>query len=91
MKQIANVKLPQGGVYAIAFRPDGKVLAAAGADGMVRLYQPRDRLADQGVRPGDGQADVGGPERRGHRRSPPKQEEAIETEALPKGMSLASL
>jgi WD40 repeat protein len=40
VKQISSIKLPQGGVYAIAFRPDGKALAAAGADGLVRLYNP---------------------------------------------------
>ena len=40
VKQIANVKLPQGGVYAVSFRPDGKILAAGGADGLVRLFNP---------------------------------------------------
>jgi WD40 repeat protein len=40
VKRIANVKVPQGGIYAVAFRPDGKLLAAAGADGMVRFYDP---------------------------------------------------
>ena len=40
VKQIANVKIPQGGIYAVAFRPDGKVLAAAGADGIVRFINP---------------------------------------------------
>ena len=40
VKQIANVKIREGGVYAVAFRPDGKILAAAGADGMVRLFNP---------------------------------------------------
>src|SRR5262249_47135683 len=37
VKEVARVKVPQGGIYAVAFHPDGKVLAATGADGMVRL------------------------------------------------------
>ena len=40
VKQIANVKIPQGAVYAVAFRPGGKTLAAAGSDGKVRLINP---------------------------------------------------
>ncbi len=40
VKQLANVKFSGGGIYAVAFRPDGKVLAAAGADGLVRLLNP---------------------------------------------------
>ncbi len=40
-----------GRVYAVAFRPDGKVLAAAGADGDGPPDRPRDRRGRQGVRP----------------------------------------
>src|SRR5262249_36578314 len=36
-KVIAETKLAGCGVYAVAFQPDGKLLAAAGADGVVRL------------------------------------------------------
>ena len=88
--QIANLKVPEGGIYAVAFRPDGKVLAAAGADGVVRLLNPesgslvkrfdpvtlKTRIAAQ-VAPVTAVA--------------PKQDEAVETETLPQGVSLASL
>src|SRR5204863_8454295 len=33
---VARADVPRG-VYAVAFRPDGRQVAAAGADGMVRL------------------------------------------------------
>jgi WD40 repeat protein len=39
VRQIAKVPVPQGIVYAVAFRPDGAVLAAAGGDGKVRLFE----------------------------------------------------
>jgi WD40 repeat protein len=35
--ELVKVEVPGAGVYAVAFRPDAKVLAAAGSDGTVRL------------------------------------------------------
>jgi WD40 repeat protein len=35
--QIAKRAIPESAVYAIAFHPDGKLIAAAGSDGMVRI------------------------------------------------------
>ena len=69
VKQIANVKIPHGGIYAVAFRPDGKVLAAAGADGLVRLINPETGSLVKEFAPVDGQDVFGGSERTGHRRS----------------------
>ncbi len=37
-KLIASSRVPQGGMYAVTIRPDGKAVAAAGADGIVRLF-----------------------------------------------------
>ena len=68
VKQIANVKMPQGGIYAVAFRPDGKVLAAAGADGMVRLFNPETGSLVKEFAPVTVKTVVGGPERTGHGR-----------------------
>ena len=37
VKMLAKVDIVEGGVYAVALSPDGKRVAAAGGDGMVRL------------------------------------------------------
>ncbi len=42
VKQIASIELPGGGVYSIAYHPDGKRIAVAGADGTVRLVRAKD-------------------------------------------------
>lgn len=34
---IANTAVPESGIFAVGFHPDGKTLATAGADGVVRL------------------------------------------------------
>ena len=90
VKQIASVKVPQGGIYAVAFRPDGKVLAAAGADGMIRLLNPETgstikEFAAVSVKAASiaQNAPISA--------VPPKQEESVETEVLPKGTSLVAL
>jgi WD40 repeat protein/mono/diheme cytochrome c family protein len=90
VKQIANVKLPQGGVYSVTFRPDGKVLAAAGADGFVRLFNTETLSLVKEFAP------VVVKTTSVAQNAPvtavaPKQEEAVETEVLPKGATLASL
>jgi WD40 repeat protein/mono/diheme cytochrome c family protein len=37
VKELARVKIPEASVYAVAFHPSGETVAAAGADGIVRL------------------------------------------------------
>ncbi len=37
VRQVSKTELPQAGVFAVAFHPDSKTLAAAGGDGVVRL------------------------------------------------------
>ena len=90
VKQIATVKVPQGGIYTVSFRPDGKVLAAAGGDGIVRLINPETGAITKEFAP------VAVRTTSVAQNAPvtavqPKQEEAVETETLPKGAVLAAL
>jgi WD40 repeat protein len=39
-KMISKLDVPSGGVYVVKFRPDGKEIASAGFDGVVRLSDP---------------------------------------------------
>lgn len=90
VRQISGVKILQGGVYAVAFRPDGQVLAAAGGDGVIRLIHPETGSIIKEFAPVEVATDSTGP-------PPaitevlPRQEEPVETESLPPGAKLASL
>ncbi len=42
IKQIASIELPGNAVYSIAYHPDGKQIAVAGADGTVRFVSTQD-------------------------------------------------
>jgi WD40 repeat protein len=90
VKQVANVKVPQGGIYALAFRPDGKVLAAAGADGLVRLINPETGSLVKQFAPVTVQS-ASLAQNAPVTAVPPRQQEAVETETLPKDARLASL
>jgi WD40 repeat protein/mono/diheme cytochrome c family protein len=89
-KQIANVKVPLGAVYAVAFRPGGKTLAAAGSDGKVRLINPENgslikEFAPVTVTP---RAATQTAETTA---ITPQRDDPIESETLPSGASLTSL
>jgi WD40 repeat protein len=90
VKQIANVKVSQGGIYAVAFRPDGKLLAAAGADGMVRYFNPESgalvkEFAPVTIKKQSAAQNVAA------LTVIPEKAEAVPTETLPAGASLVSL
>jgi WD40 repeat protein len=40
VRQISKTDVPNAGVYAVAFRPDGQVVAASSADGKIRMIDP---------------------------------------------------
>jgi WD40 repeat protein len=40
IREIARVAMPKSALYSVAFTPDGKGVAAAGSDGMIRLFNP---------------------------------------------------
>ncbi len=77
-------------IYAVSFLPDGKRLAAAGADGMVRLIDPETGKVVKEFNP----APIGGPPAPSVADGDaiaPRRAEPVETEALPAGATLSAL
>jgi mono/diheme cytochrome c family protein len=46
-KELARIEIPDGGIYAVAFHPDGKTVAAGGFDGRVWLIDADQRVVSQ--------------------------------------------
>ncbi len=87
VKVVAQVKVETGIVYAAAFRPDGAAFAAAGSDGIIRLYETETgKLSKEfPAAPVDARAAATGTAPV-HRPSP-----EVKEEVLPAGGKLASL
>lgn len=87
----AKVELPKGGVYAVALSPDGQRLAAAGADGTVRLIDPNNGAITKEFAP----APLGDQTSAGQGGAltavPAPASEPLETEALPPGTKVVGL
>jgi WD40 repeat protein len=89
VKQISKTAV-KAGVYAVAFQPDGKLLAAAGGDGVVRLINPESGSVVKEFVP----APLGGTPSASVASSEsiaPRQDEAVETESLPAGSTLEAI
>ncbi len=92
VKRLSMIELPQSAVYAVALRPDGQMLAAAGGDGQVRLFNP-----DSGSLVKEfSAAPIGGEGSSVAAESPyppaaPLSEVAVESETLPDGEKLVGL
>ncbi|MFO0908575.1 MAG: DUF1549 domain-containing protein [Isosphaeraceae bacterium] len=90
VKQIAKTDIPRAGIYAVAFQPDGKLVAAVGADGKVRLINPESGSIVKEFEP----APVAGgavATLAATATAKPFLDEPVPTEALPPGLSVAAL
>lgn len=50
-KQLTNIDVAEGGIYAVDFAQDGASIAAAGFDGLVRIYQVETGELQQTISP----------------------------------------
>ncbi|MBV8558100.1 MAG: DUF1549 domain-containing protein, partial [Planctomycetaceae bacterium] len=89
VRQLARIALPGAAVYAVAFSPVDKWLAAAGSDGKVRLIDATGGKIAREFSP----APLGGdaPRPTASVATTRAQEEAVETELLPSGLKVKSL
>lgn len=89
VKRLSAVASPAP-VYAVAVRPDGKLVAAAGGDGVVRLLNPVSGSVEKSFEP----APLGGAAVASTNQGPsaaPFLEEAAQREPLPPGTTVAKL
>ena len=89
VKEIAKVDIPDSGIYAIAFSPDSKTLAATGSDGHIRLLDATNGKENKKFLP----VTLGQPKKQiiiAHNDIPTSKED-IKFESLPKGFKLSRI
>ena len=91
VKLIAKLDLPKTGVYALTFQPDGKRLAVAGGDGLIRLVNPETGKVEKEFVPATVTPKPASTESATVARVAPFTEEAIAHETLPAGLSIEKL
>lgn len=89
VKLISSVDVPTTGIYSVSFSPDGKTVAAAGTDGLVRLIESE---TGKTVRNFSAQpALVKTISAKTKLETPKRLTEALSNEELPKGAKVVSL
>ena len=89
VKQLWKAKVDKGIVYAVAFRPDGKQVAAAGADGVVRFLDAASGKVVKEFSPAPVQAAA--KQRAGAARPVSRVEHDVKKESLPPGAKVVTL
>lgn len=91
--QLHAIPIPEGGIYAVSFSPDGSTLAAGGQDGQVRFIDTR---SGQLVKtfpsvPLTAVGEVAAREAIDSNVTPARAKKAVPAEALPEGLEITAL
>jgi WD40 repeat protein len=89
VKLLRRVEVPLSGVYALAFRPDGRSLAAAGLDGVLRMIDVETGAIQHTASPAP--ITPGRDVATWLAAIPRRAEEAVEPEQLPRGAKVQAL
>jgi len=89
VKLIAQAEIKDTAIYAVAFRPDGQAVAAAGADGKIRLYDAATGNLLKEIAPAP--LSEKAPPNPVVGTTGPNQTEKVEPETLPQGASIVAL
>ncbi|HUG18431.1 MAG TPA: DUF1549 domain-containing protein [Planctomycetaceae bacterium] len=91
VKLISRTPIAEAGLYALAFHPDGKTLAASGTDGIIRLIDPETGEIKQNVAPVPISNEPKTMKEMGIAQTPAPEPSQLEGESIPEGAELVSL